>query len=308
MKKITFLVLFLSVNSFLFGQDEILISADIMPSFSRCESLNASHDYDYCNERTFLEFMYDNIKYPKEARDSNVQGGLQVEFIIDKNGKVKEPKVTIGLGHGCDEEVIRVLKLMNDEPQMWLAGEDRGEAVNVRVWKFIYFKLPPNGVEMKDIKEELLTKPKTRTSLKPTAYQRIAKNKIELNRDANDEIFTVVENMPVFPGCDSLQTESERKQCTERNLLKYMYQNIKYPDAARENGVEGLIVVQFVIEKDGSVSRLNVLKSIGSGCDFEVIRVLNTFIEKGMKWTPGMQRNQPVLVRYNLPIRFKLAG
>ena len=122
-----------------------------------------------------------------------------------------------------------------------------------------------------------------------------------------DQIFTIVEEMPSFPGCEDLPSKEERKACTEKNLLKYMYQNIKYPTIARENGIEGLVVLQFVIGKDGTVSETKVLRGIGGGCDEEAIRVVETMNNMPQKWKPGEQRGRPVQVRYNLPIRFKLA-
>ena len=103
------------------------------------------------------------------------------------------------------------------------------------------------------------------------------------------EVFKVVEQMPSFPDGQAA-------------LLRYLAQNIEYPTIAKENGVEGMVVVQFVVERDGSIAGANVVKGIGAGCDEEALRVV-----RGMpKWQPGKQRGQPVRVQFNLPIRFKL--
>lgn len=85
-------------------------------------------------------------------------------------------------------------------------------------------------------------------------------------------------------------------------MLKFIYDNIQYPGIARENGVEGTVVVQFVVEKDGSITDVKVIRDIGAGCGAEAMRVVN----KMPKWNPGKQRGRPVRVQFNLPVKFKL--
>jgi len=103
------------------------------------------------------------------------------------------------------------------------------------------------------------------------------------------EIFQIVEEMPAYPG-------------GEGKLMEYVAKNIKYPQIARETGIQGRVFVGFVVEPDGSVSNVKVLRGIGGGCDEEAIRVV-----KGMpKWKPGKQRGKAVRVSYMLPVNFKL--
>jgi len=102
-------------------------------------------------------------------------------------------------------------------------------------------------------------------------------------------VLEIVENMPEFPGGESA-------------LEKYLATNIKYPQAARESGVIGKVFVNFVVEKDGSITDVKVLRGIGRGCDEEAVRVV-----KGMpKWKPGTQKGKPVRVSFNLPVEFTL--
>jgi len=103
------------------------------------------------------------------------------------------------------------------------------------------------------------------------------------------QIFMVVESMPAFPG-------------GEAALYKYLAENIKYPQMAKESGIQGRVFVTFVVERNGSVTDVRVLRGIGGGCDEEAIRVV-----KGMpQWTPGKQRGKAVRVQYNLPVKFTL--
>ncbi|KWW25249.1 MAG: periplasmic protein TonB [bacterium F082] len=103
------------------------------------------------------------------------------------------------------------------------------------------------------------------------------------------EIFKIVEEMPAFPG-------------GEAKLMEYVAKNVKYPQIARETGVQGRVYVNFVVEPDGSVSNVSVLRGIGGGCDEEAIRVVKSM----PKWKPGKQRGKAVRVSYMLPVNFKL--
>lgn len=114
--------------------------------------------------------------------------------------------------------------------------------------------------------------------------------------------------MPRFPGCDDLPTNKEKDKCAQDKLLAYMYENIKYPVIARENNVEGLVVIQFVVEKNGTISNARVAKDIGAGCGKEALRVVEMMNNMPTKWSPGKQRGRPVKVEFTLPVRFRLAG
>lgn len=104
-----------------------------------------------------------------------------------------------------------------------------------------------------------------------------------------DQVFQVVEVDPEFPG-------------GMEALTKYLSENIKYPEQAKKDKIQGKVYISFVVEKDGSVADAKVLRGIGGGCDEEALRVVNAM----PKWTPGKQRNTPVRVQFNLPIVFKL--
>ncbi|UJP63316.1 energy transducer TonB [Mongoliitalea daihaiensis] len=104
-----------------------------------------------------------------------------------------------------------------------------------------------------------------------------------------DEIFDVVENAPEFPG-------------GMEAWYQYLSKNLKYPTQARRMGIEGTVYVVFVVNTDGSIQDVELLRGIGGGCDEEAIRVVSS----APKWSPGKQRGRPVRVRMRLPVRFKL--
>lgn len=108
--------------------------------------------------------------------------------------------------------------------------------------------------------------------------------------------------MPRFPGCEDLPTQEEKEQCAQANMLQFVYQNVKYPAIAVENGVEGTVVIRFIVEADGRVSNIELARDIGGGCGQEGMRVVNMM----PNWIPGKQEGETVRVQYNLPIKFKL--
>lgn len=103
------------------------------------------------------------------------------------------------------------------------------------------------------------------------------------------EIFTVVESMPEFPGGMG-------------ELMKYLGTSIKYPPLAKESGIQGRVFINFVVEPNGEISNVKILRGIGGGCDEEAVRV----VENMPRWKPGKQRGKAVRVSYNLPVKFTL--
>jgi len=103
------------------------------------------------------------------------------------------------------------------------------------------------------------------------------------------EPYLQVEIMPSFPG-------------GEDKLLQYLAENVKYPRLAREAKIQGLVIVRFVVDADGFVGKVEILRGIGAGCDEEALRVVNAM----PKWEPGIQNGRAVPVIYNMPIRFAL--
>ena len=104
-----------------------------------------------------------------------------------------------------------------------------------------------------------------------------------------EEIFEVVEEMPEFPGGPAA-------------MMKYLNNNIRYPTIAQENGIEGRVIVQFVVNSDGTIVDANVVRSVDPFLDKEALRVINSM----PKWKPGKQRGKSVRVKYTLPVMFRL--
>lgn len=118
--------------------------------------------------------------------------------------------------------------------------------------------------------------------------------------------FIFVERMPVFgKACQEL-TGEEKKQCSDRTLLQFVQGKVRYPRIARTNGIEGTVVVRFVVEVDGSVSSVEAVRKISGGCTEEAIRAVESINESAENFAPGIQGGRPVRVIFNLPVKFEL--
>lgn len=127
------------------------------------------------------------------------------------------------------------------------------------------------------------------------------------DKNAQDQIFQVVEEMPRFPGCESEKSKSEKELCANKKMYEYVYKSLKYPKIAADKGIEGKVLVRFVVKKDGELGDINIIKDIGEGCGEAVKTVLENMNELNEKWIPGKQSGENVNVYFTLPVIFKLS-
>lgn len=114
-------------------------------------------------------------------------------------------------------------------------------------------------------------------------------NKADTLNQSDEPIFITLEELPTFPGGD-------------KALQKFIYENTKYPKSAIEEKISGTVYVQFIVEKDGSISDIKVVRGIGGGCDEEAVRVVKLM----PNWIPGKQKGVPERVYFMIPITFNL--
>lgn len=220
----------------------------------------------------WLNFLKKNQKLPTAVLEGNVYGSVVIQFIVDETGTVHKPVVTEKpLGDlETMEEAMRLYKLM----PKWIPATLGGKKVSA----YAYIEVPFGDVEIVDMIVEEAPSPLFELGDPP------------LPTTSTNEIFKVTETMPTFVGGQAA-------------LLRFMGQNLQYPPIAKANGVEGHVVVQMIVEKDGTLNNLKIVKGIGAGCDSEALRLVQSM----PKWKPGTNRvGAPVRVQYNLPITFKL--
>lgn len=115
-----------------------------------------------------------------------------------------------------------------------------------------------------------------------------------------DVPFAVIEDVPIYPGCERVK-KSERRACFQDKINKHIRKNFRYPEIAQEMGIQGRVYVSFIIDKDGSITGVRM-----RGPDKNLEKEAARIIGKLPKMTPGKQRGRPVRVPFSIPITFRL--
>ena len=214
-------------------------------------------------EPALMAFIKSNLRYPTSCAEKGIQGRVTLSFIIEKDGSVADIEIMRSPDERLSAEAIRVVQSM----PKWTPGKQRGQVVRVKYVLPVTFRL---------------AKPEEQTS-KPTETQGTSKAQGEQN------VFSVVEEKPSFPGGDVA-------------LMDYLKNTLKYPAECFATGIQGRVVLSFIIEKDGSLSGITVMRSPDERLSAEAIRTVQAM----PKWTPGKQRGKAVRVSYVLPVTFRL--
>ena len=118
--------------------------------------------------------------------------------------------------------------------------------------------------------------------------------------EEEDVPFAVIEDVPIFPGCEGVK-KSERRDCFQEQMNKHIHKNFRYPEIAQEMGIQGRVYVSFIISKDGSITNISM-----RGPDKNLEKEAHRIISKLPLMTPGKQRGRPVRVPFSIPIIFRL--
>lgn len=209
------------------------------------------------------KWMSENINYPESAANNGIQGRVYCSFTVEKDGSISNVQVIRSVDPALDEEAKRVLMNM----PKFTPGRYKGKVVRVKYSVPVSFILSGNDSD---------------NAPPPSTTQ-----KLERNADP-DFVYEIAEHMPQFPGGTI-------------SLLKWVTENIRYPENAKKNGIQGRVSCMLIVNADGSVSDVQIVIPIDPELDAEAIRVLQTL----PKFTPGTIDGKAVRVRYSVPVRFK---
>jgi len=232
-------------------------------------------------DAALLKWLQDNVKYPVEAQEKGIQGTVYLRFVVTPDGSVDNVEVVKSSNPILDEEAVRAIKTM----PKFTPGKQDGKPV------YVYYQVPVRfKMEDKKTNKPVSKNKQDAAVVELTDIKEVQKVKAEpATVKGTRQIYNHVEVMPQFPGGDAA-------------LLKWLSENIKYPEEAKKQGIQGTVHVRFVVTPDGSVDDVEVVKGLDPVCDRETLRVLKTV----PKFTPGTQNGNPVYVYYQVPVRFKL--
>ncbi len=271
---------------------EILTKADSSPLWNGCLENDSPIS---CTEEELSKYLKEHLLYPKAALNQHLEGKVIVGCIISRKGKVVRSNLIHDIGGGCGDEAIRIIKNM----PLWIPAKNKGEPVNI-----IYNIEVPFTLE----EEEIVFMEEPMKPIVPEKNKSLPKGKsiVEQINEMDvtvDNFFSKEKEMPYFPGCDEYDHPDKKRECSNQKLLAYMAEHLKYPEEAKESGVEGIVYVEFNVGSTGELTQLKIKRDIGGGCGNEAMRV----VKEMPIWEPGKIMEKPVPTTMSLPVRFSLS-
>jgi len=234
----------------------------------------------------FVQYVAKKIRYPIQAFQAKQQGKVFLSFIVERDGSITDISIVRSVSPDIDAEAIRVIK---SSPR-WKPAIQNGRAVRFQCTLPITFRIPGYARTDSLNKQQSPPTPKADpdAEIKPMDRRGFGEQKDQSRIDTM-EVNPGAQQQPEFPG-------------GMFKFVDYIKDNLKYPKEAKQNEVEGQVFVTFIVERDGSLSNVKVVRGIGSGCDEEAVRLLRN----SPKWIPAQENGRPVRAAYALPISFKL--
>lgn len=223
------------------------------------------------NIQQFRMWVQENLKYPKTALDNNIHGRVVLSFIIERDGSVGGIKILQSPDRSLSEEARRIIA---SSPR-WKAGEQGGKKVRVQYTFPVDFRM--TVTKLADIRDDAVRQTDDTEAEHP---------------------FTLAETMPMFP----MQEGDSPAYGDVSSFHKWVQEQIVYPAEALRKGIEGRVILSFIIEKDGSVSTIETKQTPDESLAEEARRVASN----SPRWKPGQQQGKIVRVRYLLPVDFKI--
>ncbi len=219
----------------------------------------------------YWEWLDKNIRYPKKALEKGIEGHVTVEFTVCSDGSIKDIVIS-NLSRNADESLKReAIRLFESMPR-WTPATYKGKSVNSHEIRTVNFKLPQN-------------KPQTDN------HQQTPKQTVEESR-IPEYIYDMksIPTAPIFKGGN-------------QGLDKWIQEHLQYPSDAAKAKIEGRVIVEFIIDKNGAVTVPKVVRGINDSLNNEALRVIKSM----PRWTPGYAHGKPAKTRYTYPVTFKLA-
>lgn len=248
------------------------------------EIVHAECPYD------IVDFLINNLNHPitKLKSDTLVEIPVVVIFNVEDDGSISNVRVKESVHPDLDKEAIRVVQKM----EKWTPAMSNGRQVRSKFHVTIMFLNIPYPEPNYQSIDLLPTEGMVRCDIDSTSCKKEMVSKSESDDDDDDEVFVgmIVEQTPEFPGGMNA-------------LMEYLKTNLVYPKAAQDSSIQGRVVVNFVVEKDGSITNVEVARSVHPALDEEAVRVVSMM----PKWKPGTQMGDIVRTKFTLPVLFRFS-
>ncbi|WP_310392733.1 energy transducer TonB [Hymenobacter sp.] len=219
----------------------------------------------------YAQFLAANQRYPGRAMQQGIQGTVRVAFVVEKTGTVNDVKVEAPVSPELDAEAIRLIK----SGPKWTPAKHRNQVVRQRVVVPVSFVMSPGSAAV----------------VRPGQVRPITTSAADIAASAHpDRPAVVAPDRPTQPVGGT------------QAFFDWVEKNQQYPLQARQRKIQGKVMVEFVVQADGSLTEARVLKKLGSGLDDEALRLIRT----APKWEPATFQGKPLKQKMVLPVLFQL--
>ncbi len=270
------------------GDDPIPINAvEQIPLPESCKDVAKKFQID-CLMGMINSHIKSNLIYPEDAKKNKAESRVMTSFNIDEKGNIIKLEVrasNMAFKKVFENEAKRIISLL----PKFIPGMDKNKIVSVSIVIPIEFKLNENNINKSETKY-------TNTYEEKPSFEEIDETPIPIS---------VVEQIPLFSSCEKIE-KREQLKCFEEEIKKHIDNNLKYPKEAKKENLERKVHVLFDIDKEGAIINLIVKPLKKDKFDTLFEEEAKRIINKLPKFIPGKQRNKPVVVRYVVPIIFKI--
>lgn len=275
MKYITLLLFYAGFSSMVTAQFNTYV--DLVPFVTDCDVERTLDEAVICSEARLIGYFLADID-TTFCPTTDTTRSVRVSIDVDNKGAYSTKVVSTRMRKSCLDYLQQKALAMPEQIELFPAELDGRPTSFIKRVSFTY-------------PEPQIT-PEVADSL------------------AGDTVYKILEEMPRFYNqqCEEMLGGPEDKgSCAANSMLRFIYSSLRYPAAARENGVEGFVVSQFVVNKEGYVEDVQIKSDIGGGCGEAVLKIIGLMNEQRYPpFVPGQQFGKPVKVMYTMPVRFKL--
>jgi len=271
-----FLALFYSTSNLLNAQEEVLQWAEEMPLFAPdgCKPLLTKSERTKCSEIRWDNFVLTNLILPDTVLSETPNIHFYVNFQVDTSGNFSNLSIRENsFGKIGEEAIQRLFEKITEDNLTWTPALQNGKKVVVKTYEIIEVK-----------------------------------KKIRIDVTTNDTIHLTPTKQPILIDniCEQENDAVFAQTCSFINLQNQILKERVYPQIALTNGVEGTVLLKFVIDKSGQVGNTEIARDIGAACGRYALAALNRLVENGMKWQPATVGGKPVNMEYTIDVPFRI--
>lgn len=308
----------ISMLPILFAQDKKIE----FPYLIECEN---AINKPTCSRETFYNYIVQQIKDSNISIENEVNESVIVQFIITATGKITNIHLIKNRSKKTAEEIILLLKKIEKNSLKWQYGTINGIPKDFIVSSYsIYFNqktpeltfVPPhfNMIAKEKVRVIKIKKRRKKTDIPPkktiSSFPKPKSTPAKTPPKDNSIIYLEVDRAPIFPGCQNggpFRDSLKANDCSLMALNNYVAKLLKYPSQAYIYGIEGIVVVEYVVEKDGTLSNIKYLKDIGGGCGDAAVELFEQMNIYNIRWKPAQFQRKKVRVKKQYLVRFDLS-